>query len=404
MSQRFFLFLLCLPASLAGQDFLDLVPRDYCLYWGDSLETELIGFAPNESVPQAVDKILGWAGREANFELIQCNAVSVAAMVDTEKRYLLYSQDFFYQLPTPVEAYALLAHEIGHLLNNHHFEPCCRHGEEWEADQFMGFVLYKTNLIDSLTALDLAHWRYEGRGFSRPEISTPERRVAIALGWSRADIAIRASNHMAYYEHQKNVEQAGLRAFPWPAPACAERYTIKDRLNTRFSTLRDVDQWLQNALENRRYWSRSYRYLPNGFALITRLEQFNEDGSSKPDPYRWVDYPVAEGSGGILDYLYSLILPRKGFFRVFVFAVTDQSEGSNGQVVDRAQAQKWLENASSHLPNALGSRPLNDNHFVEVLVYEFQVSESTLKAKSHCPCANPCRVHLEKSGLLGRLR
>ncbi|MCC6463312.1 MAG: M48 family metalloprotease [Saprospiraceae bacterium] len=404
MSQRLFLLLLFLPLRLAGQEFMDLVPREYCLYWGDSLETELIRFAPNESVPQAVDKILAWAGREANFELVQCNAGSVAAVVDGEKRYLLYSQHFFYALPTPAEAYALLAHEIGHHLYNHHFESCCRRGEEWEADQFMGFILFKTNLTDSLSALDLANWRYEGRGFSRPEISVQERQTAIARGWARAEVAILASNHMAYYENQKNMEQAGLRSFPWPPPACAERYTIKDRLNTQFATLRDVDQWLQKALENRRYWSRSYRYLPNGFALITRLEQFNEDGSSKADPYRWVDYPVAEGSGGILDYLYSLILPRKGFFRVFVFAVTDQSEGSNGQVVDRAQAQKWLENASSQLPHALGARRLNEEHFVEVLVYEFQVSESTLKAKSHCPCAKPCREHLEKSGLLGRLR
>ncbi len=419
------LLLFLLPAfALPAQDLLDLSAKNYCQYWGDTIENELYRFELNESVPQAVGKILGWAGREANFELVQTNVSSVAAVLDGDKRYLLYSQDFFYHLPTPLEAYALLAHEIGHLLNGHRFEACCRRDEELDADQFMGYVLFKSHLTDEQNALRMVEWRYAEQGFSwqrtaplviknrnKPylftghgTVSAQERQAAIARGWARADAAIQGLGSLAYYEDENKVQQAGLRSFPWPPPTCAERYTVQRNMAGRFKTLGAVDDWLQKALDNRRYWSRSYHYLPNGFALVTRLEQFTADGASKPEQHRWVDYPVSEGSGGIMDYLSSMFVPNKGYFRVFVFAVTDQPAGSNGKTIERAEAQKWLENATSLLPYDIAKLPVSERHFVEVLVYEFEANGSNRKANRRCPCAKPCREHLEKSGLLNGLR
>lgn len=395
----FRLLFFLLPALLPAQEILDLYPRHYCQYWGDTLETELYRFEPNESVPQAVQRILTWAGREANFELVQCNAASVAAVLDGERRYLLYSQDFFHYIPNPVEAYALLAHEIGHHLNEHRFASCCRWGEELDADQFMGYILFRSHFADSLQTVDMADWRHEGTGFSGYPLSTAERRQAIAQGWSRADIAVQARESLAFYDNKSKVEMAGLKAFPWPPPACAQRYTVLENAAARFATLTDVNQWLCRTLESRRYWSRSYHYLPNGFALVTRLEQYNADGTCMPDDdHRWVDYPVGNTSSGILDYLYTLFVPRKGYFRIFVFAVTDRPEGSSGATIERQQAQKWLE-ASSSLPFDIGKHPVSERHFVEVLVYEFETSDSNLRPKPRCSGAKPCRVHIERAGL-----
>ncbi|TNE58321.1 MAG: hypothetical protein EP344_10205 [Bacteroidetes bacterium] len=389
---------------LSAQDFFNLQAPKYCQYWGDTLEQELYRFEPNESVPQAVDKILQWTGQEANFELVQCNAASVAAVLDGDKRYLLYSQDFFYHLETPLEAYALLAHEIGHHLNNHRFDSCCRKSEEYEADHFMGYVLYRSNLTDSLGSVAMADWQYEQAGFSFQSLVKDDRRQAIARGWARSDAALQSGNSLAFYENEEKARTAGLRAFPWPPPSCAERYTIGKNLDQTFSTIGDIDTWLCHALDNKEYWSRSYHYLPDGFALVTRLEQFQVDGSSVAEKYRWVDYPATAGDGGLLDYLYSIFVPRKGYFRVFVFAVTDEAAGSSGKPVRREEAQKWLENATSNLPGRIAALPVNSDHFVEVLVYEFESTDSNLKANRKCPCAQPCRVHLEKSGLMQFLK
>ncbi|MBK9337313.1 MAG: hypothetical protein IPM98_12340 [Lewinellaceae bacterium] len=388
-----------LPALLPAQDLLDLVPRHYCQYWGDTLETELYRFEPNESVPQAVQRILGWAGCEANFELAQSNASSVAAVLDGERRYLLYSQYFFHHVPNPAEAYALLAHEIGHHLNEHRFDSCCRRGEELEADRFMGHILFRSNFSDSLQTVGMADWRHEGAGFSGHPLPARDRRAAIAQGWTHAETAVRARESLAFYDNKSNAEMAGLKAFPWPPPACAQRYTILENASERFATLGDVNKWLRKALDNRHYWSRSYHYLPNGFALVTRLEQFNTDGTCMAEEQRWVDYPVGNLGTGILDYLYTLFAPRIGYYRLFVFAVTDRATGSSGTGIERRQAQKWLDDATSNLPFDIGKRLVSERHFVEVLVYEFETSDSNLRPKQRCSGAKPCREHLERAGL-----
>lgn len=396
---RLLLFFLLLPSFLPAQELLDLFPRSYCQYWGDSLETELYRFEPNEDVPATVQRILSWAGREeANFELVQSNAGSVAAVLDGDKRYLLYSQDFFHDL-NPLETYALLAHEIGHLLNEHRFDSCCRHGEELEADQFMGYILYRSNLADSLQVMGTADWSRDGTGFSGHELSAAERRAAIVQGWKHAETAVRAREGLGFNDNKSNTEMAGLKAFPWPPPSCAQRYTLRQNLSERFATLADVNRWLCKSLDTRRYWSRSYHYLPQGFALVTRLEQFNPDGSCMPEPHRWVDYPVGAINGGILDYLNALIFPSKGYFRIFVLAVTDRNEGSSGKMIERHEAQKWLDEATSNLPFDIGKRPVSERHFVEVLVYEFETRDSDRRAKQRCSGTKACREHLERAGL-----
>ena len=397
---RILLALLFLPVFLSAQERLSLQAPRYCQYLGDSLETELYRFESAEDVPQAVARILGWAGRpEANFKLVQSNAGSAVAVLDGDKRYLLYSADFFYDL-NPLETYALLAHEIVHLLNGHRFESCCRRGEELEADEFMGYILYCAHLTDSVSAVGMADWQRDGRGFGGHGLSVEERRRAIAQGWSRGETVLNTRSELSFYDNKSNTDMAGLKAFPWPPPTCAQRYTLAQNLSARFANLAEVNTWLCKSLDNRRYWSRSYHHLPRGFALVTRLEQFRPaDGRCMPEAQRWVDYPAVSFEGGIMDYLKALIFPNKGYFRVFVLAVTDRNAGSNGKKIGREEARKWLDDATSNLPYEIGQLPVTKQHFVEVLVYEFETRETDRKCLQRCSGTRACREHLTKAGL-----
>lgn len=398
---RMLLLFLLLPALLPAQERLILNAPRYCQYWGDSLETELYRFESAEDVPQVVARILGWAGRpEANFELVPSNAGSAVAVHDGDKRYLLYSADFFYDL-NPLETHALLAHEIGHLLNEHRFDACCRRGEELEADQFMGYILYRAHLTDSASAVGMADWKRDGAGFgSGHGVSVEERRRAIAQGWSRAETVLNTRSELSFYDNKSKTDMAGLKAFPWPPPTCAQRYTPLQNLASRFATLGEVNRWLCKHLDERRYWSRSYHHLPGGFALVTRLEQFRpDDGRCMPEPQRWVDYPAVSFEGGIMDYLKALIFPNKGYFRIFVLAVTDRNAGSSGKKIGREEARKWLDDATSNLPYEIGLQSVTQRHFVEVLVYEFETRETDRKCLQRCAGTRACREHLERAGL-----
>jgi hypothetical protein len=212
--------------------------------------------------------------------------------------------------------------------------------------------------------------------------------------------ALEAKARLERLEKVQGSNSSKIRPFPWPPPRCAERYTILQDFKGRYATLSAVDKWICRALDKRSYWSRSYYSLPNGFALVTRMEQFNKkNGQCLSEDKRWVDYPVDEGDGGIIDYLSSIILPRKGFFRVFVFAVTDQPTGFSDKQVDQAEVQTWLEKGVSILPAKEKSTAVTDQHFVDVLVYEFETQDSDRKSKRRCPCGMLCPAHLERSGL-----
>ena len=77
-------------------------------------------------------------------------------------------------------------------------------------------------------------------------------------------------------------EAAPLPEFPWPPPppsATAEIRCEQLRLKTRLTSFGDVDRRLSEALDANGYCERRYYAVPDGFALVTRIEQINDDGT-----------------------------------------------------------------------------------------------------------------------------
>ena len=56
--------------------------------------------------------------------------------------------------------------------------------------------------------------------------------------------------------------------------------------------LGDVDSILSNVLHGNGYVEQSYYAVPDGFALVTKLDQINTDGTSKALSDRWSIAPA----------------------------------------------------------------------------------------------------------------
>ncbi len=132
-------------------------------------------------------------------------------------------------------------------------------------------------------------------------------------------------------ESRQRTQEAKLRLliaeklppFPWPPPQCAERQIVAKSLNQSNQTFADLDFIICRTLDAKGYTQRSYFQTPNGFAIVTKLEQFDEEtGCSQNGDIRWADY-VINPIENFFDYLESLIIPKSGYFRLFVFVITD---------------------------------------------------------------------------------
>jgi hypothetical protein len=396
-----FCFLACLAAhgTSSAQELLELNTERHCSYSG-VLESDLFAFELLPPVPELVALILQHTGSTQNFTLLQSNVETVAAILSDGKRYLLYSQDYYLKLPREEKAVAvgLLAHEIGHHLSEHTFDPAFREKEELEADLFMGYALSKTPGIQLLqSALQVA----QKVPFSHP-FAPEKRQKAIETGWRRAEDFVRGQENLAYYETEANAANSTLAIprFPWPPPQCAQRQTLAEQLQYKgCQRLGDVDQRLRQALHQRGYDHFSYFQTPNGFAIATQLEQFNANGTSKTGSARWTDYPVPEHFDGLWNYLKSLVMPTAGYFRVFVFVVTDTPYHQQSRKVSKEEAAGWLSQGFNRLPRDIADATVTGNHYLDVLVYEFEAPQSTKRCAQKCPCLIGSQDHLNQSGL-----
>lgn len=381
---------------LAGQELLEIHTAQRCIYTDGQMDEELYRFSTSEQVDARIREIAGLGGADTTFQWIQTNVENVAAVLDGENRYLLYSLDFV-ERSNEIEVYGALAHEIGHHANAHTFSEERRNSEELEADQFMGYVLSKKgySLADIGVFLKIMPSSYG--------VTFEERLQAVTEGFTRAERALQINS--LPFDNDPKLEGLTLPGFPWPPPACNSRYELPETALAGLGTLGAVEQKLRMALDAKGYSQRSYFSVPNGFALVTQLEQYNAaDASSRNDRTRWLDYPARDNFAGVMDYLKSFVVPQKGYFRLLVFIATSQPFGGGTQRVSKAQASAWLSQGFNKLPQSLAKTPLTPEYSVTVLVYEFEVPESNRKPVQKCPSTLfDAQTHLRKSGIAAGL-
>ena len=191
--------------------------------------------------------------------------------------------------------------------------------------------------------------------------------------------------------------------FPWPPPQASAEIVIPDEFlrNAPRDTpsVGEVETKIRDALAANGYAERSYYAVPKGFAMVTRLEQILEDGSSKQAPERWA-VDVSPLRQFTLDaYLKALFTSNPGYYRIIVFIVTPVLFENSEQQVSRDEAMKWLRKGLKELPEDVGAGQYSGNHVCTALIYEFEQAARGSPAKQKVPGRLAANEHLEKAKL-----
>jgi len=193
-----------------------------------------------------------------------------------------------------------------------------------------------------------------------------------------------------------------LPSFPWPPPQASTMTSIEPNLLKNPVCLGDVDTCISNALEAVGYVEKSYYYVRDGFALVTRLEQINDDGIPKALPDRWsVNVPPLK-KFDLTSYLKALFTSNKGYFRIIVFIITPYPFKQAEKGVDLDGALEWLGIGANKLPPAISERKFIKEYTVSALIYEFEKPKSG-EAIHLLPGRLTWQVHLLNSGILKAL-
>jgi hypothetical protein len=190
--------------------------------------------------------------------------------------------------------------------------------------------------------------------------------------------------------------------FPWPPPrasATAALSCARIAQGPGQHNLADIDTRLSEALESNGYTEKSYFSVPAGFAMVTRIEQTEEDGTSKAPPVRWSVDVGALQEFSLNAYLRALFKANPGFYRLIVFVVTSKPFAQKKTGVERDEAMSWLAEGANTLPSSIGNLPLTGRHSCTALIYEFEQPGAGKAAALKQPGRLPGRTHLEKAKL-----
>ncbi len=382
---------LCISIDTLAQQLLELNFSNHCTFYPQVIQEELYSF-PSEApeIQQLVSDILQRGGDlEQNFLLIQANVENISAVVDSQNRYILWSLDFW-ETATPLYRLASLAHEIGHHANLHRLSEAYREIEEREADKFMGFILAMKNVTPRSISVELA-------SIGKFDVPTYNRKSVIMQGYEIAEKSLKISG--MGFENDPSWTDFQKALFPFPPPQCYQSAELQFSSFAEAKTLGAVGKKIALAFEHKGYPFR-FMSVPDGFAVVTQLEQYQEDGSIQIDPItRWKELPEAESFSLSLTYLKSLIFPRKAHLRLFAVLVTQQGYPSNEEHISKDDAKAWIRKGVNRLPKIIVEKPFSSRYSVDVLVYEFEVPETTFIPWQHCPCHLTAREHLQKTGL-----
>jgi hypothetical protein len=167
--------------------------------------------------------------------------------------------------------------------------------------------------------------------------------------------------------------------------------------------LGDVAERLTTALDALDYSEHSFYAVPGGFALATRLEQIEFDGTPKGDPLRWSAALPPRELFSLSDFLSALFTAPEGHYRVLVFVVTDRPFSASGAAASQSEALAWLRNGFNALPRSIADVPLDRSHAGTALIYQYRKVGQQREAIANPDGAAPARRQLERSGILSAL-
>ena len=189
--------------------------------------------------------------------------------------------------------------------------------------------------------------------------------------------------------------------FPWPPPKASASDTISRELlvgNAAHPTLGTVAQAIESAFEQAGYGEKSYYSVPDGFAMASRIEQINQDGTAKGPADRWSLEVPPMRKFSFSAYLTALFTARPGYYRVIVFVVTSHPFSQADAKATSEEAQVWVSSGLNALPEDIASRDYSSAHNCTALIYEFKQTGKHTKLMD--PSQLTGKTHLNKAGLM----
>jgi hypothetical protein len=201
-------------------------------------------------------------------------------------------------------------------------------------------------------------------------------------------------------------DEDGVPKFPWPPPKASASDTIPRELivdNAAHPLLGTVERAIESAFQQAGYGEKSYYSVPGGFAMASRMEQMNQDGSSKGSADRWSLEVPRLSTFSLSLYLTALFRGRPGYYRVIVFVVTSQPFSQSSAKITSEDAAVWVSNGVNKLPEKIANQEYSPAHTCTALIYEFKRPEGQ-RAQLMDPSEITGSIHLERSGLMAAFR
>lgn len=170
--------------------------------------------------------------------------------------------------------------------------------------------------------------------------------------------------------------ESRMLSFPFPPPKASASYIIDKKNFKDAKNLFRVNEILSKVLEECGYREKSYYQIPNGFALVTRIEKIDLDVYPYPEPERWtITNESSRNDFSIKNYLRSLFYAKQGKYRVIVFFITNITFGQTEKSMTFTEAKKHLKRGHNSLPIEFQSVTFDENYSCTALIYEFDKFE-----------------------------
>jgi hypothetical protein len=202
----------------------------------------------------------------------------------------------------------------------------------------------------------------------------------------------------------------GIPEFQIPPPLASASEDVPRELLVGGKThplLGDVERALNAAFEQCGYGDKKYYALRDasgvrdGFALASRLEHMNADGTANEDRWSMEEVPMRKFS--INDFVRALFYARPGYYRVIVFVLTNKPLIQDTQTrVNSNQARLWTQGGANALPREMAQMEYTVDYNCTALIYEFKTLAGG-EADFVEPSEISGKTHLEKSGLWAAL-
>jgi hypothetical protein len=186
----------------------------------------------------------------------------------------------------------------------------------------------------------------------------------------------------------------------WPPPAASASWIAAP---SSPATLGDAAHAVAGALRQAGYadlrWFPIGAHHEHGFAVTTRLERIDDDGTPKPPGERWLS-PYPEAASLLwLTKASEPYLPSRGRYRVLLVAFTDLHVRTPGRP-PRWDEGTAMEGPGFAAPEIPASRHVPASYRVGVYVYEYAATSGDGTGALLPRDANvPALAHIERAGL-----